>query len=205
VRIRIFTAACVALVLGLSAPAVAQPLDDDAADGAVASRYDSPEVVQKIRANRSHSRPAYSNQPLRNAKRGKPARYDDCPNCPGPRNYDSREVVKKVRNVDRSRIINTVTVVPARRRVKETNHLIVHQNETRETGVVQHNHLIIEKETRYVRRVPIETTVNFVTRKYRVVEQPDTITVPVEPRRSCGRGRYGPRHAACRPYLRVRG
>ncbi len=40
-----------------------------------------------------------------------------------------------------------------RTRVKETNSLVIRQNETRLTGVVRHNHTIIEKEVRYVRRV----------------------------------------------------
>ena len=70
--------------------------------------------------------------------------------------------------------------------------------------MIQHNHTIIEKEIRYVRRVPIETTVNFVTHKYRVVERPDSILVPATRSvRTCSRGRYG-RYGSCGP-LRVRG
>jgi hypothetical protein len=134
-----------------------------------------------------------------------PRNYD-CADCPVSRKYDSEEVVKKIRNIDRSRVINTTTVVPVGRRVKETNRLVIHQNETRNTGVIQHNHKIIEKETRYVRRIPVTTTVVFVTHKYRVVERPDTISVEAVPRRAreCSRGRSGGRYGHCGP-LRVRG
>jgi hypothetical protein len=73
--------------------------------------------------------------------------------------------------------------------------------------VVQHNRVIVEKEVRYVRRIPVQTRVEFITHDYRAVERPDTITVPV--RRVIGRcsdrggllGTYG----NCGPTLRVRG
>jgi hypothetical protein len=128
-------------------------------------------------------------------------RKRDCVNCP-PRKYDEQTVIKKVREIDHSRVINTVTVVPVRRRVREINRLVVHENETRHVGTVQHNHTIIEKEIHYVRRIPIETTVNFVTHRYRVVEWPNSILVPATRRvRTCSHGRpYG----SCGP-LRVRG
>ena len=72
-----------------------------------------------------------------------------------PRKYDSEEVIKNTRTIDRSRDINTITEVPVRRRTRETNHLIIHENETRNVGVIQHNHKIIEKEIRYVKRAPV--------------------------------------------------
>ena len=56
----------------------------------------------------------------------------NCVDCAPKRKYDSQEVVKNVRDIDRSRVINTQTVVPVGRRVKETNHLVIHQNETRD-------------------------------------------------------------------------
>ena len=85
-----------------------------------------------------------------------------------------------------------MTVVPVRTRVNETNHLVIRQNETRTIGVVQHNHIIVEKEIRYVRRVPVRTAVEFVTHDYRVVERPDTVTVPVTYRpNGCYRPRPG--------------
>ena len=181
-----FAAAGMALLLGLTAPVAAAPRDDDNVDAA-SSRYDSAEVIRKIGdASRS--------------------RTSDCSDCQPRRHYDDQKVVKKVRNVDHSRTINTVTVVPAGRRVRETNHLVIQNNETRHVGVVQHNHVIVEKEIRYVRRVPITTTVNFVTHNYRVMERPADASIPVVPRRNyeCGLG-LGRYQGSCRPRLRVRG
>jgi hypothetical protein len=84
-----------------------------------------------------------------------PSQY--CPTCPQPRpHYDKVEVVKSSRDVDQSRVINTQSVVNVPPRTKEINKLIVRENETRNVGVVQHNHTIIEKEIRYVkRRAPV--------------------------------------------------
>jgi hypothetical protein len=60
--------------------------------------------------------------------------------------------------------------------------------------------------------VPVVTTVSYVTRQYRVVETPATVTVPVayRPARRCHGKRYGRYDArydydSCRPLLRVRG
>ena len=53
----------------------------------------------------------------------------DCYKCPPPRNYDSQEVVKQTKDVDHSRVIETQSVVPSKRLI-ETNHLIIHENET---------------------------------------------------------------------------
>src|ERR1700761_4863031 len=75
---------------------------------------------------------------------GRPG-YNDCYKCPPPKNYDSQEVLKQSRDIDHSRVIETRSVVPSKRLV-ETNHLIIHENETRNIGTVQHNHTIIEKE-----------------------------------------------------------
>jgi hypothetical protein len=181
-----FAAAGAALVLGLTAPVAAAPQNDDNVDAA-SSRYDTPEVIRKIGdASRS--------------------RTHGCSDCQPRRHYDDQKVVKKVRNVDHSRTINTVTVVPAGRRVRETNHLVIQNNETRHVGVVQHNHVIVEKEIRYVRRVPTTTAVNFVTHNYRVMERPAAVSIPVAPRRNyeCGLG-LGRYQGSCRPRLRVRG
>ena len=52
-----------------------------------------------------------------------------------------------------------MTVVPVGTRVSETNHLVIHKNETRHVGVIRHNRIIIEKEIRYVRRVPVRDPV----------------------------------------------
>jgi hypothetical protein len=113
-----------------------------------------------------------------------------CKGCPAPRpHYDSQEVVRTTRDIDHSRVINTQSVVyvPSSRRVRTRNHLVVRQNTTRHIGVVRHNHTVVEKEIRYVRRVQVPTmTINFVQQRYRTVYRPATIKVPVKiyPRRS---------------------
>ena len=104
----------------------------------------------------------------------------DCYKCPKPRpHYDSTEVVKNTRDVDHSRTIETQSVVPSKR-VLETNHLIIRENEIRNVGVVQHNHTIIEKELvltkRNVDTKTVNNVVNLVEHKYnterkRVVEE----------------------------------
>ena len=103
----------------------------------------------------------------------------DCYKCPPPRHYDSQEVVKQTRDVDHSRVIETQSVVPSKRLI-ETNHLIIRENETRNIGTVQHNHTIIEKELvltkRNVDTKHVNTVVNLVEHKYntqrqRVVEE----------------------------------
>ena len=95
---------------------------------------------------------------------------NDCYKCPQPRpNYDSTEVIKQTRDVDHSRVIETQSVVPSKRLI-ETNHLIVRENETRNIGTVQHNHTIIEKELvltkRNVDTKNVNTYVNLVEHKY---------------------------------------
>src|SRR3569832_238705 len=93
----------------------------------------------------------------------------DCYKCPPPRNYDSQEVVKQTKDVDHSRTIETQSVVPSKRLI-ETNHLIIRENETRNIGTVQHNHTIIEKELvltkRNVDTKTVNTVVNLVEHKY---------------------------------------
>ena len=103
---------------------------------------------------------------------------DDCPDCQAPRRYDSEEVIRSMREVDRSRVINTTTVVPVYR----------HAPGSRPATV-------------YVR--PAVTVVNFVTRHYHVTEGPvDFAVVPVYRRaKTCHDGRTG----SCRRMLRVRG
>ena len=232
------------LVFGLAASgtsAAAAPRETDCADCPVSKRYDSEEVIKRIR-NIDRSRTINTTtvvpvdgrddelkhdtkptaEPKRNVdtkraveprrvsetRRSAGERSYNCADCAPKRKYDSREVKKNTRDVDRSRVINTQTVVPVGRRVKETNHLVIHQNETRETGVIQHNHTIVEKEIRYVRRVPVRTRVEVITNSYQVVERPATMTVPVTPVRvrGCGYG-YGRDgyYGSCRPVLRVRG
>jgi hypothetical protein len=103
----------------------------------------------------------------------------DCYKCPPPRNYDSQEVIKTTKDVDHSKVLETQSVVPSKRLI-ETNHLIIRENETRNIGVVQHNHTIIEKELiltkRNVDTKTVNTVVNLVEHKYnterkRIVEE----------------------------------
>ena len=98
----------------------------------------------------------------------------DCYKCPPPRNYDSQEVVKKTRDVDHSKVIETQSVVPSKRLI-ETNHLIIQENETRNIGTIQHNHTIIEKELvltkRNVDTKVVNTVVNLVEHKYNTQRQ----------------------------------
>ena len=76
------------------------------------------------------------------------------------------------------------------------------------TGVVRHNHTIIEKEVRYVRRDPGPDH-----RRIRHAQLPrrgaagHRITVPVTLYRpnGCYRGRDYVGYGSCRPSLRVRG
>ena len=125
---------------------------------------------------------------------------NDCYKCPTPRpNYDSTEVIKQTRDVDHSRVLETQSVVPSKRLI-ETNHLIIRENETRNTGTVQHNHTIIEKELvltkRNVDTKNVNTVVNLVEHKYnterkRVVEERE---IPGENRDitcNCDRGGRG--------------
>ena len=99
---------------------------------------------------------------------------NDCYKCPPPRNYDSQEVVKKTRDVDHTRVIETQSVVPSKRLI-ETNHLIIHENETRNVGTIQHNHTIVEKELvltkRNVDNKYVNTVVNLVEHKYNTQRQ----------------------------------
>ena len=104
---------------------------------------------------------------------------NDCYKCPPPKNYDSQEVIKQTKDIDRSRVIETQSVVPSKRLI-ETNHLVIHENETRNVGTVQHNHTVIEKELILTRRnvdhKRVNTVVNLVEHKYnterkRVVEE----------------------------------
>jgi hypothetical protein len=201
-----FAVVAATMVFGLAAPATAAPGEDDSADAA-SSRYDSAEVIEKIISrSRDIESAGSSSRRSTETRRASRSHTSECFDCQPRRHYDDQKVVKKVRNIDHSRVINTVTVVPAERRVRETNRLVIRKNEIRHVGVVQHNHIIVEKEVRYVRRVPVTTTVNFVTHNYRVIERPATVSIPVVPRRNyeCGLelGRY---QGSCGPRLRVRG
>ncbi len=97
-----------------------------------------------------------------------------CYKCPPPRNYDSQEVVKQTKDIDHSAVIETQSIVPSKRLI-ETNHLIIHENEVRNVGTIQHNHTIIEKElvlTKHnVDHKYVNTVVNLVEHKYNTQRQ----------------------------------
>lgn len=143
-----YVAAIVALVFGTALAAAQAPYDNDQI-----ARIKQ-EVDQRRTPDQSVA-PAPQHTP--DANYATDARPEPCATCPQPRpHYDNVEVVKTSRDVDQSRVINTESVVVVPPRKKEINKLIIRENETRNVGVVQHNHTIIEKEIRYVkRRAPV--------------------------------------------------
>ena len=124
-------------------------------------------------------------------------RGDRCKNCVAPRpHYDSQEVVHTTQDVDKSRVINTQSVVEVPSSKSHTyNHLVIRKNTIRHVGVVRHKHTIIEKEIRYKRRPAVHhvprvyaraVTVNFVIQKYHTVHRPALVDATIYPRcRSC--------------------
>jgi hypothetical protein len=125
----------------------------------------------------------------------------NCKNCVAPRpQYDSQEVVRTTKDVDKSRVINTQSVVEVPSgKVRTHNHLVIRKNTIRHVGVVRHNHTIIEKEIRYKRRAPVQpmrrvyagpVVVNFVTQQYYTVRRPAMVEAPYvyQRCRSCHRG-----------------
>jgi hypothetical protein len=184
------------------------------------NHYDTQETIRTVKEV-DHSRVIETQSEAPALRRAKAAqrpqprnRYDtlraraECRDCPKPRDhYDTQETIRTTKDVDHSRVIETQSEEQVSRQVKETNHLIIRENETRNVGVIQHNHTIIERVPRYVVRVPVVTTVSYVTQQYRVVETPATVTVPVQyrPPRRCHGKRYRYDYESCRPLLRVRG
>ena len=193
-----YAVASVVLILGFAAsapPVSAAPRNDDCVNCAPTKPYDS-EDPARIRQEMDRPRapeaittaPVGERAPVADRSVDAPAR--DCADCPPPRRYDSTEVVKTSRDVDQSRVINTDTVVQLPPRVKEINKLVVRENETRNVGVIQHNHRIIEKEIRYVKRAPVyrRPVHQYAVPQYRVVQQVQTVLVPVaaQPVQNCG-------------------
>jgi hypothetical protein len=183
-----YAVASVVLAVGLavSAPvASAAPRGDDSVTVAAPKPYDSEEPA-RIRQEMDRSRapdavtpaPISERAPIVQRPVETPVR--ECADCPPPRHYDSTEVVKNSRDVDQSRVINTETVVEVPPRTRESNKLVIQENETRNVGVIQHNHRIIEKEIRYVRRAPAyRKPVHHYVPQYRPVPQIQTVLVPV--------------------------
>jgi hypothetical protein len=195
-----YAVASVVLTLGFAVslpPTSAAPRDADGVTVAPPKPYDSeeparirqemdrgrtPEAVTDVPATQyapvKQSAPVSQRAPVVEHSVATPAR--ECADCPPPRHYDSTEVVKNSRDVDQSRVINTESVVQIPPRTREINKLVIQENETRNVGVVQHNHRIIEKEIRYVRRAPVyRRPVHQYVPQYRPVQQVQTVLVPV--------------------------
>jgi hypothetical protein len=182
-----YVVASVVLTMGLAVsapPALAAPRNDDCVNCASPKPYDSEEPA---RIRREMDRAGIPDATTAPAGAGAPvadgavdAPVQDCSGCPPPKRYDSTEVVKTSHDVDQSRVINTETVVQVPPRTKEINKLIVRENETRNVGVIQHNHRIIEKEIRYVKRAPVyQRPVHQYVPQHRTVQQVQTVLVPV--------------------------
>lgn len=141
-----YVAAIVALVFGTALATAQAPYDND----------QIARIKQEVDQRRTPDQ-SVAPAPQYTTGADKPAdtRPEPCETCPKPRpHYDNVEVVKTSRDVDQSRVINTQSVVHVPPRKKEINKLIIRENETRNVGVIQHNHTIIEKEIRYVKRRP---------------------------------------------------
>ena len=176
-----YAAAVAALLLGLaaaSAPAIAGPPDSD----------NAPRIRQEMDRSRASADAPEQGEPSSYPERTSETPSQPCGDCAPRKHYDQVEVVKSSRDVDRSRVINTESVVQVPPRVKEYNKLVIHENQTRNVGVIQHNHRIIEKEIRYVKRVPVYRT------RYKVIERVQPVIVP-QPQPcgccSCGGGLIG--------------
>jgi len=192
-----YAVASVVLTLGFAmsaVPASAAPRNDDCVNcppprpyseepARIRQEMDRAGIPDAITAAPAGERAAVADQPVET-----PA--PDCSDCPPPQHYDSTEVVKTSHDVDQSRVINTDTVVQLPPRVKEINKLVIHENETRNVGVIQHNHRIIEKEIRYVRRAPVypRAVHRYAVPQYRAVPQVQTVLVSVvtPPVQNCG-------------------
>jgi hypothetical protein len=126
-----------------------------------------------------------------------PARAAEQVAPPAAKRYDSQEVIKKIREYDRSRSIGTTEVVPSYAPPREA------YAPSRRAS-----------HRPYIR--PDVTLVNFVVQRYRVIQAPELLPAaetggyrPIywseRPHRTaCSYGRYG-RTDSCRPLLRVRG
>jgi hypothetical protein len=183
-----YTVASAVLIFGLAAlipVAHAAPRNDDCVNCSPVKQYNNEDAVRAPREN--NSAPAVESNttpPATESIDYRPNSGGECANCPPPKKYDSIEVIKHTQDVDQSRVIDTNAVVQTRPRVREINKLIIHENETRNVGVIQHNHRIIEKETRYVRRAPARVY-QYAAPAYQVVRV-ETVLVPVAPQSNCG-------------------
>jgi hypothetical protein len=181
-----FAAAAVVVFAGLAvaAPAVAAPRDNDCINCEPAKQSDGSGSAT------AYTKAAQSMPPADNASEPNPADAGapaattpprECADCAPRKHYDEIEVIKNTRDVDQSRTINTKSEVVVPPRVREHNKLIIHENQTRNVGVIQHNHQIVEKEIRYVRRAPARPRAVLVYR-------PQPVLVPVIQQQSSGCG-----------------
>jgi hypothetical protein len=182
-----FAAATVMVFAGLaawSAPAAAAPRNSDCVNCEPAQQPDGSGSAT------AYTKAAQSMPPADNASEPNPADAGapaattpprECADCAPRKHYDEIEVIKNTRDVDQSRTINTKSEVVVPPRVREHNKLIIHENETRNVGVIQHNHQIVEKEIRYVRRAPARPRAVLVYR-------PQPVLVPVIQQQSSGCG-----------------
>ena len=184
-----YAVASALLFVGLAGTALAGPValdSDDCVNCAPQKRYDSeaPARIRQEMDRRDAGTAAPVAERAPNADRSADAPARDCTDCPPRKRYDSTEVIKTSRDVDQSRVINTEDVVQVRPRVREINKLVIHENETRNVGVIQHNHRIVERETRYVKRAPVHQRAVPAYRAQRV----QTVLVPVvvQPVQNCG-------------------
>jgi hypothetical protein len=136
----------------------------------------------------------------------------DCPKCQHQKKkkYDSREVVRTTKTNDHTATVETKSVIPSKR-VVETNHLIVHENETRDVGTVQHNRTVVEKEIvltkrnvdhKYINKVINEVKHEYHTIRRHVIEEreiPGRVRyLGRDPIRAHGKATRGARHASRR-------
>ena len=125
--------------------------------------------------------------------------------------YDSQEVVRTNKTIDHTGTVDTKTVNPSTR-VIETNHLIVHENETKNVGTVQHNRTIVEKEVvltkrnvdhKYINKVIDEVKHEYHTIRQHVIEEreiPGRVRyLSDDPVRARGKPARRTHHASRRP------
>lgn len=120
-----------------------------------------------------------------------------CNNCPPPRRYDSQEVIKRIREIDRSRTINTTEMAPDYAPPQPTPGYRVRSDVTLVNFVVHRYRVIYAPEL-----VPASEA-----NLYRPVYSGDEYRPKYRPHRAHVACRYGKRgrYGSCRPLLRVRG
>ena len=213
-----FVVAGAVLMLGLSAPTFAAPRNQECVDCPISNKYDSEEVVEKIKrikktlANEEPidvraGRADYETGRIRHTGRGSKA-VPATPNAPTARRGGNTTARRSSRRSATSTVRASSTPGPwcrSARRIKETNHLVDprERDPQRRRDPAQSHHCRKRNPLRPPRagRDPVD----FVTHDYRVVERPDFDhrSGVAGPGAGCSRG-YGRYHGSCRPLLRVR-